>query len=252
MKVIDCYWELENLGKKVAEVVIESHDAFDKTEFLRINDNYQYVAVKVPMNMLSFNFALTDMGYTMIETQINLSKRYKDFDFNDRLVKHVYPHVNTERIKSKEELEDIISQITPDMFSTDRIYLDPNFPHEASSKRYINWMRTDYEKGNAVIVKTFYDDINVGFGFDHIDEDGTKHGVLGGIFEKYQDMGLGIMTAGLPFMMAKKRDSPLTVFRTSISSNNPHVWQFYNYLGFKIDKMTYVFVKHNDYNNDSI
>ena len=248
MKVIDCYWELDNLGKKVAEVVIDSHDAFDRAEFLRIIDGYQYVVVKVPMNMMNFNFGLSALGFTMIETQINVSKRYKDFDFNDRLVKHVYPHVNTERIKSRDELEEIISQITPDMFSTDRIYLDPHFPHNASSKRYINWMRSDYEKGNAIIVKTYYDDLNVGFGFDHIDENGTRHGVLGGIFEKYQDMGLGIMTAGMAFMMAKKKNSPLNVFRTSISSNNPNVWQFYDYLGFKIDKMNYVYVKHNNIN----
>ena len=245
MKVIDCYWEFDNFGEKVAEVVVENHDVFDRTEFQNINSNYQYVVVKVPMNMLSFNFGLTEMGYTMIETQINISKRYKDFNFEDRLVKNVFPHVSTTRISTREELEDIISKITPDMFSTDRIYLDPYFSHEVSSKRYINWMRTDFDKGKAIIVKTFYDDINVGFSFTHIDDDGTKHGLLGGIYEEYQDMGLGIMTAGLAFIMAKKNHSEFKVLRTAISSNNPHVWQFYNYLGFKIDKMSYVFVKHN-------
>lgn len=246
MYVLDCKWELENLGESVAEISVESNDQFDEKAIKEVCDSYQYVVVKVPMNMMKFNFGLSVLGFTMIETQISVSKRYKDFDFNDRLVKHVYPHVNTERIKSTEELEEIINQITPDMFSTDRIYLDPHFPHEASSKRYINWMRSDYEKGNAVIVKTFYDDINVGFGFSHIDDDGTKHCLVGGVYEKYQDMGLGIMTAGLSFMMAKKNNTGLKIVRTAISSNNPPVWQFYNYLGYKIDKMTYVFVKHNN------
>lgn len=246
MNIINCYWELDNLGKSVAEVLIEKEDVFDEAAFQELDKSYQYVVVKVPMGMMSFNFGLTPLGYSMIETQINVSKRYKDFNFDDRLVRTVYPHVNSERISSKEELEEIIEQITPDMFSTDRIYLDSEFPHDASSKRYINWMRSDYEKGKAIIVKTYYDDINVGFGFDHIDDSGVRHGVLGGIFEKYQDMGLGIMTAGLALIMAKKKNVPLKVFRTSISSNNPHVWQFYSYLGYKIDNMTYVFVKHND------
>lgn len=246
MKITDCFWELKNLGKTVAEISIEKGDVFDAAIFLDIDTRYQYVVVKVPVNMITFNFGLAPMGYSLIETQINVSKRYKDFNFDDRLVRNVYPHVNTERISSEAELEEIVNQITPDMFSTDRIYLDPHFSRDASSKRYINWIRSDYEQGKAIVVKTYYDEINVGFGFDHIDDDGVKHGVLGGIFEKYQDMGLGIMTAGLPFMMARKRNNPLKVFRTSISSNNPNVWQFYNYLGYKIDKMNYVFVKHND------
>lgn len=246
MKVIDCYWELDNLGEKVAEVVVEKHDVFDGAGFQRINADYQYVVVKVPMGMLSFNFGLTGMGYTIIETQLNISKRYKDFNFEDRLVKNIYPHVNTVQINTREELEEIISQITPDMFSTDRIYLDPHFPHKASSQRYINWMRADFNKGDAIITKTFYDDVNVGFSFGHVDDDGTRHGLLGGIFEKYQNMGLGIMTAGLSFMMAKKNNTGLKIVRTAVSSNNPSVWQFYNYLGYKIDKMTYVFVKHNN------
>lgn len=245
MNIIDCYWELDNFGEKVAEVVVDNHDVFDRTVFHSINVNYQYVVVKVPMNMLSFNFGLTEMGYTMIETQINISKRYKDFNFEDRLVKNVYPHVSTTQISTMEELEDIISKITPDMFSTDRIYLDPYFSHEVSSKRYINWMRKDFDNGKAIIVKTFYDEINVGFSFSHIDDDGTKHGLLGGIYEKYQDMGLGIMTTCLAFIMAKKNNCGFKIIRTAVSSNNPHVWQFYNYLGFKIDKMSYVFVKHN-------
>lgn len=246
MKVTDCHWELNNLGKTTVEVSIESGDSFDKKTFCKVNNTYQYVVVKVPMNKPEFNFGLTSLGFTMIETQINISKRYKDFNFDDRLVRKVLPHVSTKRIETKEELEEIISQITPDMFSTDRIYLDPHFPHNASSIRYINWMRSDYEKGKAIISKSYYDDINVGFGFTHIGDDGEKHGVLGGIFKKYQDMGLGLMTAGLAFMIAHNNNTPFKVMKTAVSSNNPGVWQFYNYLGFKIDSMTYVFVKHND------
>ena len=246
MKVVDCYWELKNLGKSVAEITVESTDVFDDAFFNKINCSYQYVVVKVPMTMPLFNFGLTSMGYTLIETQINVSKRYKDFNFDDRLVRNVYPHASVKHIYSKEELEEIISQITPDMFSTDRIYLDPNFPHEASSQRYINWIRTDFEKGNAIITKTYYDDINVGFGFESVDEQGVRHGVLGGIYEKYQDMGLGIMTVSLVFIIAHKKKSPFKIMRSTVSSNNPYVLQFYNYLGFKIDKMNYVFVKHND------
>lgn len=246
MKVTDCYWELDNLGKTTVEVSVEGGDSFDKETFGKINNSYQYVVVKVPMNKPEFNFGLASLGFTLIETQINISKRYKDFNFDDRLVRNVSPHVSTKRIETKEELDEIISQITPDMFSTDRIYLDPHFPLDASSRRYINWMRSDYEKGKAIISKSYYDDINVGFGFVHIGDDGNEHGVLGGIFKKYQDMGLGIMTAGLSFIMAQKRNTPFKVMKTAVSSNNPGVWQFYNYLGFKIDSMTYVFVKHND------
>ena len=85
MKIIDCYWELKNLGEKTAEVMVEKKDSFQRDVFEDVNHKFSYVVVKVPMNMMGFNFGLSSMGFTMIETQINISKRYKKFNFEDKL-----------------------------------------------------------------------------------------------------------------------------------------------------------------------
>lgn len=246
MKIIDCYWEQKNLGKKVVEIAIDSDGVLNKEELYQQIRSHDYIVVKVPVGMTHVNFELSSLGFTMIETQIDISKRYKNFNFNDRLVKNVYPHASSVIVRSKEEISEIVSRITPDMFSTDRVYLDNYFEPGSSANRYINWIWFEYERQSADVAKLYYDDINVGYGLTKVLDDGTQIGVLGGIYEEYQNMGLGLMTAAMAFIVADKWNIPFKVFRTSVSSNNPYMWQFYNYLGFKVDRMKYVFVKHND------
>lgn len=245
MKLTNCIWEKENLGKHVLEVLIEGKDIFDKEKMYEQIKSFDYVVVKVPMNMPDFNFGLCSMGFTMIETQLNISKRYNSFPFEDVLVKQIYPHTTLECISSQIDLDNLLDSVTSSMFCTDRVYLDSNFSKGDSSKRYKNWIRTEFEKKTSFISKIYYDDENVGFYMERALNNGTKLGLLGGIFEKYQDSGLGLMTASCLFIHANKKNEPFKVLRTAISSNNHPMMQFYNYLNFKINSMTYVFVKHN-------
>lgn len=246
MKIVDCYWEQKNLGKTAVEITIDSDGKLSKDVLSEQINSHDYIVVKVPVGMTHVNFELSLLGFTMIETQIDISKSYKKFNFNDRLVKNVYPHASSVVVNSYEDIRDIVSRITPNMFSTDRIYVDNSFLPGSSAKRYINWIWSEYERQGADVAKLYYDDINVGFGLTRVLDDGTQIGLLGGVYEEYQDMGLGLMTAAMAFIAADKWNIPFKVFRTSISSNNPPMWQFYNYLNFKIDHMTYVFVKHNN------
>ena len=244
MKVVNCVWELQNLGERVVEITVESDDVFNRDEILRSSVGYEYVVIKVPMNKVDFNFGLSSLGYSMIETQINISKKYKDFPFDDRLVKQVYPLAEMQIIHSGVELEDSLVRMTPDMFSTDRIYLDPYFARDSSCRRYGNWIRTEFEKKTAVAIKMIYDGVEVGVGTYRVLDNGIYVGLVGGIYEEYQDNGLGLMTACLNFIAAKKYGTPFRAFKTSISSNNLPMLQLYNYLNYKVDNMSYVFVKH--------
>lgn len=245
MKITNCFWELQNLGESVAEISIEHEDFFDASKIENVNKEFQYVVVKVPMNKVNFNEGLAKMGFFMIETQIYISKRFNHFNFSDPLIKQIYDHVRLEEVNTQEGMDEILSQITPDMFSTDRIYLDSYFPHEASSRRYINWIRTEFQREDSALAKYFYDEKNVGFTLIRQKGNGIIQGFLGGIYEKYQDRGLGMITASLKFIAAKKEGKPFKILHTAISSNNIPMLQFYNYLGFKVDGMNYVFVKHN-------
>jgi hypothetical protein len=185
------------------------------------------------------------MGFVMVETQLNISKKYKEFDFEDRLVKHLFPRIDIDIVKTREELNGVLDRITSDMFSTDRVYLDPHFDSYRSMIRYKNWINTEFGNGNSIIKRIIYNEEEVGFGM-HREMDGVLYGLLGGIYKNHQSEGLGLLTAGFDFLMAKKQNRPFNEVRTAISSNNIPMLKFYNYLNFRVDKMTYVFVKHNN------
>lgn len=243
MKLVDCIWEIENIGKRTCEIVYENRDVFDASILNNSIENFEYVVVKVPMNHPKINVGLSEMGFVMIETQLSISKRFLEFNFEDRLIKHLYPHVSDQVVSTKEGLDEIIDKMTPDMFSTDRIYLDSHFSHDSSCKRYANWMKTEFYNKSGIIKKIFIDDKEIGFGMTR-EKGGVTYGLLGGIYESEQSEGYGLLTACSGFITAKKNNCPFKKVFTAISSNNVPMLQIYNYLNFKIDNMTYVFVKH--------
>lgn len=244
MIVVDCPWEIRNLGKKVLEITIEPSDEFDINKINDITKDSNYIVIKVPMNMPLFNFGLAQAGYIMIETQITLSKKMIDFPFEDRLIKHIYPYVNAEIVETDHDIDDILKRVTPNMFSSDRIYLDPTFTHEMSCVRYKNWIKDEYEKRNIEIIKIFYGKENVGFSMGRNLSDGTHMGLLGGIYEDFQSKALGIISSSIIHIYYKKENRFLKQMRTNISSNNEPVFRCYNYLNYNFEKFTYVFVKH--------
>ena len=243
MKFVDCIWEMHNLGERVCEIGVEKDDVFDKRILSDLTEGFQYVVVKVPVNRPDFNFGLSEMGYAMIETQLNISKKYKDFDFEDRLVRRLYPNVYENIVNTEEELEDVLGRVTPNMFSTDRIYLDSHFDRRCSNRRYANWTRSEFKGNKAVIKEIIFEGVKIGFEM-YRKKDDIIYGLLGGIYEDEQSEGLGLLTACIGFLTAKKENDPFKKVVTSISANNVPMVQIYNYLNFKIDNMTYVFVKH--------
>lgn len=242
MKLIDCFWELDVLGCRVAEVIIDTTDVLTEKDFDCVRD-FDYVVVKVPMHMVNTNYLLSKMGFALAEVQCKLSKTYKSFDFDDKLIKYLYPDVTFSEITDRGEFDMLLDSITPNMFSTDRITLDPVFGKEKGCQRYKHWMNDAFVNGNANFMSIIYKAEPVGFSMYKTDN-GVIDGILGGIFEKYQSYGIGMLTPTRHFLNAKKTNTSFKKLCTSISSNNEPVWKFYNYLNFKIDQLYYVFIKH--------
>lgn len=243
MNVTNCTWEIDNIGVNTAEISIDSIDNFNVNELLNLEESYKYIVVKTSVNQFELSSLLSNYGYHYIESQFYISKKFKSFNCEDRLIKPLFSLVSFEKIKSKDILEDTLLKITPGMFSTDRIAIDPYFGMEKSRNRYVNWMRTEFEKKEAAFIKFIYDKKEVGVGVYKI-KDNILKGLIGGVFEIYQDEGLGILTPSAPFLSALKGGDQFKKMVTCISSNNMPVIQFYNYLGFKMDGIKYVFVKH--------
>lgn len=243
MKVTECFWEIQNIGKKTVEIGVEKEDKFLEADINEASSGYQYVVVKVPMDKVDFNVGLSNMGFSMIEVQMNILKKSKDFDYDSPFIKEIYNDTSFEEVVNENDFNEILSKITPDMFSTDRIVLDNHFNENIGCERYKNWMKTDFKANKSRFLKIIYKGIHVGFYMFKLEND-IAHAILGGIYKGYQGYGLGVLTPSALMLYSKKGGAKIKMMKTSISSNNIPVLQFYNYFNFKITSMTYVFIKH--------
>jgi hypothetical protein len=243
MKTVNCYWELENLGLPTVEVSYDLNEPFDKEELLRQIDGYKYAVAKVTCGNVDCLLGLQEQGFQLIETQLNFTKKYDDFDFEDKIVKLATRNIEFRPVKTEEDLNVVLENMTLGMFTTDRVYLDPKLGPALGLRRYQNWMRTEFHKGTTFFTFWHGNDI---VGFEMIDDrQECINGLLGGVYEKYQ-RGYGMLTACAVPMYAKVNNKPFKLWRGPVSSNNMPVIQLFNHLNFKLEKMTYVLVKHID------
>lgn len=245
MIITDCFWEKENIGKRTVEVAVEREDELDMSLLKDLIQQYEYVVVKVPMCMPDFNIALCKLGFSIIEVQMNVSAVVKGYDWSRIYID--YDEVSFEDIKMKPELKLILEQITDDMFSTDRIVLDPVFGPAKGWNRYKNWIVNEFTAGKSKVSRVSYKNENVGFMMYRI-EDAEFKLLLNGLFKKWQGKHIGIITPASPLLYAKG-NKEIELVKTSISSNNIPAVKLYNRMGYMIDNQSYVFVKHNSNNN---
>ena len=241
MKVTDCFWEQVNIGKRTVEITVEEHDSFSVDLLGDVINGYDYLVVKVPMNKPSFNFGLSNMGFTCIENQMTVSKAYKDFDFNK--LSSLYNRTSYEVVNSEQSLNSVLMSITPGMFLTDRISLDSQFGLEIACCRYKNWLMAEYKNGKSLLIRVLYDGQHVGFMLIHIEKQKIEL-LLNGLYKPYQGQGIGMLTPSSPLMYVQKEKIDVIEERTNISSNNIPVVKLYDRLGFHLDEQHYVFVKH--------
>ena len=241
MRVIDCCWEQQNIGKRTVEVLIEDTDCFEKEIIEQHIQGYEYAVVKVPMNKPAFNIGLANLGFSCIESQLNVGIFLKDFDFSK--LAHLYDDTSYEIVNDKDGFQSVLSRILPGMFSTDRISIDPVFGETIGCQRYINWLTTEYNGMRSRLIKVLYKNEHIGFMLVRI-EDNTIDLLLNGLYKEYQGKGLGLLTPASPMMYVKKNSLSVVKETTSISSNNIPVVKLYNRLQFQLLSHTYVFVKH--------
>lgn len=243
VQISDCYWEIANIGKKTCEVSLGANDCIDKSLLDELDSKYEYQVIKVAPGNIEVNVFLMENGYFLIENQIEVEKKYKDFDYDAPLIKYLMPKVSFQELKTQDEFESIFEQMTPNMFISDRIALDPNFGLDYSYNRYRNWMQTAFKNNSASFIQFICDGKPVGFSMYRI-KDNAWQGDLGGVYPGCGD-GLGLLTPSAPFLYMKQREIKLSKMVSHISSNNVPVFPPYNYCHFNFKSFTYVFVKHN-------
>lgn len=240
MIIADCPWELNNLDCKVVEVKVDSTEQMDIFAIKKLELEYDYIVVKVESGNMLHSQTLNDFGYYFAETQLTVQKNKSDWDFNnDSLVKTLMLNLSVESINCKNEVDELLDLITPNMFSTDRIYLDPLFGPEYSVRRYKNWISNAWNDG-TMLRKHYFRDKYVGFSLCKI-EDLEMSCMLAGCFKQYQHTGIGLW---IPLIPELYDDIKYKTYVTHISTNNYPVWQMYNRHHYLVTRFEYVFVKH--------
>ncbi|WP_018464799.1 hypothetical protein [Segatella paludivivens] len=243
MKITDCFWEKKNLDCSTVEVVLDKGENITLDDINYLETNFEYIVVKVPVNQPETNILLSNKNFTFIECQFRLLKKIKSFDSNDYLIELLKSDLDFRIVDSQDDFNKLIASVTVNMFSTDRICIDPVFGPEIGTKRYINWMKDEFKNNTSIFIVASKQNNDIGFAMAKDDENNLD-GLLGGIFHDFQEQGLGLLTPSFLFLAQDVLKKKYKNVVTSISSNNAPVVQLYNYLNYKIIKTTYVFVKH--------
>lgn len=241
MKIVDCPWELVNLDCKVAEISLSNEDKVEDVgaALKNVESEYDYIVVKMPTVAIHFHQVMCSRQYMFIENQITFQKRIEQLDLDNKLAQQYLKRSAIKRVETEEELQMLIDNLTPNMFSTDRIYLDPVFGPEYSLRRYRNWIISEYRRGTVVMLHYFRDSM---VGFSMCRPVGEElHGLLSGVFEKYQNAGIGLFLPLIPFYY---REYGIKNYTGKFSSNNFPVIRMHELLQYNYIDMEYVFVKH--------
>jgi len=242
MKIVDCPWELVNLDCRVAEISLEKNDNVVEVASMleEVESKYDYIVVKTPTGIVPFLQLMCKRQYMFIETQITFYKSIEDLNIdNNKSAQLYYKNSFAKRVENEEELNTLLDNMTPNMFSTDRVFLDPAFGAKYSLRRYQNWIVSEYNRGSIVMLHYFRNKF-VGFSLGRV-KDGIHFGLLAGVFEKYQNVGMGLF---LPLLPLYYQNYGVKEYIGKISTNNTRVVNIHDAYNYHFTDMEYVFVKH--------
>jgi hypothetical protein len=239
MKIINAIWELRNLGVTCTEVLVEPGDQ-DDAVLTHLNElPLGYQVVKVPVARVGLMNTLQRAKFTYIESSIRvehgLEIKQPEGLFNRMVSMCDYVMLGNE------EIERVSREIQSDMFTTDRVSLDPKFTREQASNRYVNWMFDVVSRGGSVY-ELRKEDNGIGFFLFQQDSERVGNSPLAGLYPSSNTLGFGNVLLHLLLVEAKKRKLRRMV--QQVSTNNPAVVKNHMEQGFKIRGIHYVFVRH--------
>ena len=240
MKIIDEYWEKRNLGVETVKVEIDTEDLVEQCREKLWNIKESYQVVQVPAGMISMQHMLEEENFLYMEAIIRLRHDLKTDNMNSvqrRLLESItYAKMDAQDIKQ------LFNEIENGIFTTDRVYLDPVFSKEQVVRRYNNWIQDEIDRG-ANAYKYIYKNEAVGFCLIH-EEGKNGYAILGGMYTKYLDSGIGTVNVHIPLKIEK--DRKMRYFYAGVSTNNMPSLRNAIEAGFKIISIENIFVKHLD------
>jgi hypothetical protein len=222
MKIIDAFWEEQNLGLKACEIIFDKKDRI--LSYIQANpeSRYRYIVVKVPSDELHLVHELEDIGFKFIENQFIVTMDPSNINEMDESFLTHFPEMSVKKVTKSYEIEIINSNIAEGMFVNDRISVDPCFSKEQSLKRLQNWISELYNKKNAEIYFLVKKEQNAGFlVLESIDD----HKVLitfAGLFNLFKNSGIAFFLVYFTMKLALKQKK--SKVEAIFSSNNRNMF----------------------------
>jgi len=243
MKLIEAFWEKRNLGVNTLEIEFNNNEEINYLLFKDKIKNYNYIVAKVPNSNIKICHLLEQNGFKFMESQIFVKKNLRNYSKENNCFNKFLEKISIQQIIDKSSLEKLLSLIDEDMFNTDRISLDEYFGKKKAMNRYKNWIKDEFKKDKSELYELISQDEKIGFFLIKDIQKNSIDSLLGGIFTKYKDQGMGLSIIQKPMEIAISRNKKY--FKTRISSNNISVIELYNLYGFKIYDIKYIFRKIN-------
>lgn len=238
MKVIDAFWEKRNLGVDTVEFNIENNDTEEVINDI-LKAEKQYNVVKLPVNKPELMQKLQDNGYCFVECMLNLTHDLSEPRIN--IAKNTRRFETTCLPMDDKDVAELFKEIDNGMFNSDRVYNDSFFSKEAAALRYKNWISDEMEKG-SVAYKVVFRNATVGFFILKKMEKHIANPFLIGIYKKYSNGGFGISLAyNILFECLNQGIKKISGY---VSSNNPAIIRVDELLGYAVNHVEYVFIKH--------
>ncbi len=242
MKIIEAVWEKRNLGVSCAEIEVGKTDTVSEVVDELGKRTEQYLVVKAPPGRTDLSFAIQNEGFRYIETMFELGCMFKDRPETPEICRRYVKDIGYHRA-SESETEHVFNEIRKgEIFSTDRISLDPAFSKQLAGKRYALWMEDVLSKGNATLSITSYQQEDIGFDI-HVNKGRYFELLLGGYFTEYHGCGFGF--AGEYVTINAAYADGAREIKTHVSSNNPYALRMHMLFGLQMRSLTDVYVKHN-------
>ena len=241
MKVIDATWEKRNLGLDVIEVAVDEGDSCEELRSALESVTTPYSVVKIPAGDIPLLMTAQEAGYKLIETGMTIEGNIKRVA-TPKIYSRFMPFIEI-REANEQELSKILEEVSRgEIFSTDRIAVDPAFSKEIAGRRYYNWCCDVMQKG-AMMEVALYKGQPVAFNLSMLkNERGLSDGLIGGVFDEAKNMGFGFLVAELEMDLCKKLGGKICLGR--VSSNNAAILRLHMQYGFEVKSIQYVLIKH--------
>lgn len=241
MKIIDAVWEKRNLGVTCAEIEVGKTDSVSEVVDALRQRTEQYQVVKLAPGRADLAFAIQNEGFRYIETLFETVCRLDEKPKTPKVFK-TFEENASYHYANAFEVERVLNEIKKgDIFTTDRIALDPFFSKQLAGRRYAMWMEDVLSRGNASMLIDCFQHENVGFSI-HINKGRYYDMLLGGLFSEYLQSGFGPLLSYCSTNAIYEEGARKAI--SHVSSNNFEMLKIHMLYNGYIRSLKDVYIKH--------